>query len=527
MLQMRLFIQFSSTVMSDKLVSNPEQILRAELSEKRQLLAKLREELEYSRESWNVVKQKTADSEREWHALRAEFASRRKLFKSAYHLSHPKSSSEAEEASEDDEEGSESGFSSTDNMDLETDKSPVAASEAVEAAKVAAEDDPMTQSTITIKNEDENEASSSLEAFEAVEAVEADLEANQPLTSILIPPLDFIAQVPPSLFPPLLPKDDLYDVTEDEKAAASEAATTQDGKYCDLYQNLIASSARSAALANRLAEMHRTNGSEAVEAETASEDDYEPQTEEDSIIQGATSPEIISEIASEVEDPIYLEEASAASEDSEDEELEDLGLSPEAIEQALANSRLDDSETEDEDETSVSLQEESEDSEAASELAIFQATPGLSIPAPPPLPMPPFSLIPPPATVTVRPTYNYANLDSEDDSSEDEAGAEAAAEEASENATSVTRFLIKHLPKQLSTLRQDKIELEEKIRDLETLISNQNVAMNEMERRIGKAQLFYSVLFLVRRPYSSHINPRKKNHILSYLYYEFKYGSFI
>ena len=487
---------FQPLLMSDKLVSNPEQILRAELSEKRQLLAKLREELEYSRESWNVVKQKTADSEREWHALRAEFASRRKLFKSAYHLSHPKSSSEAEEASEDDEEGSESGFSSTDNMDLETDKSPVAAaSEAVEAAKVAAEDDPMTQSTITIKNEDENEASSSLEAFEAVEAVEADLEANQPLTSILIPPLDFIAQVPPSLFPPLLPKDDLYDVTEDEKAAASEAATTQDGKYCDLYQNLIASSARSAALANRLAEMHRTNGSEAVEAETASEDDYEPQTEEDSIIQGATSPEIISEIASEVEDPIYLEEASAASEDSEDEELEDLGLSPEAIEQALANSRLDDSETEDEDETSVSLQEESEDSEAASELAIFQATPGLSIPAPPPLPMPPFSLIPPPATVTVRPTYNYANLDSEDDSSEDEAGAEAAAEEASENATSVTRFLIKHLPKQLSTLRQDKIELEEKIRDLETLISNQNVAMNEMERRIGKVQLFYSVLF--------------------------------
>ena len=303
---------FQPLLMSDKLVSNPEQILRAELSEKRQLLAKLREELEYSRESWNVVKQKTADSEREWHALRAEFASRRKLFKSAYHLSHPKSSSEAEEASEDDEEGSESGFSSTDNMDLETDKSPVAVSDAVEAAKVAAEDDPMTQSTITIKNEDENEASSSLEAFEAVEAVEADLEANQPLTSILIPPLDFIAQVPPSLFPPLLPKDDLYDVTEDEKAAASEAATTQDGKYCDLYQNLIASSARSAALANRLAEMHRTNGSEAVEAETASEDDYEPQTEEDSIIQGATSPEIISEIASEVEDPIYLEEASNA-----------------------------------------------------------------------------------------------------------------------------------------------------------------------------------------------------------------------
>ena len=464
--------------------SEPEQILRAELSEKRQLLAKLREELEYSRESWNVVKQKTADSEREWHALRAEFASRRKLFKSAYHLSHPKSSTASE--ADDDEEGSESGFSSTDNTDLETDKSPVA-SEAAEAVEAASEDDPMTQSTITIKNEEENE-NEAVEAGTASEAVEA---AN--LTSILIPPLDFIAQVPPSLFPPLLPKDDYYSIEAEAAASEAEGRSIQDGKYCDLYQNLIASSARSAALANRLAEMHRTNGSEAVEAaESASEDDYEPQTEEDSIIQGATSPEIISEIG-EVEDPIYLEEASEASEaESEDEELEDLGLSPEAIEQALEG-RLDDSETEDEDEeASVSLQEESEDSEAASELAIFQATPGLSIPEAPPLPMPPFSLIPPPATVTVRPTYNYANLDSEDDSSEDEAAeaTEAAAEEASENATSVTRFLIKHLPKQLSTLRQDKIELEEKIRDLETLISNQNVAMNEMERRIGNAQLF-------------------------------------
>ena len=78
-----------------------EQILRAELSEKRQLLAKLREELEYSRESWNVVKKKTADSEREWHALRAEFAARRKLFKSAYHLCNRGSEAGEDESSSD------------------------------------------------------------------------------------------------------------------------------------------------------------------------------------------------------------------------------------------------------------------------------------------------------------------------------------------------------------------------------------------------------------------------------------------
>ena len=48
----------------------------------------------------------------------------------------------------------------------------------------------------------------------------------------------------------------------------------------------------------------------------------------------------------------------------------------------------------------------------------FQATPNLAIPAPPPQPT--FSLLPPPARVTVRPTYNnYANVDS-GDSSDDE-----------------------------------------------------------------------------------------------------------
>ena len=97
---------------------------------------------------------------------------------------------------------------------------------------------------------------------------------------------------------------------------------------------------------------------------------------------------------------------------------------------------------------------------------------GLAIPVPPPQPT--FSLVPPPARVIVRPTYSYANIDSADSSEDedDEAEAETAAaarEEASENATAVTRFLIKHLPKQLAKLRLDKTELEEKISDLQTL----------------------------------------------------------
>ena len=131
---------------------------------------------------------------------------------------------------------------------------------------------------------------------------------------------------------------------------------------------------------------------------------------------------------------------------------------------------------------------EESDPEAASELAKFQDI-SLEIPEPPPQPT--FSLVPPPATVTVRPTYNYANMDSSGDSSDDE---DSRRDSDSENATAVTRFLIKHLPKQLAKLRHDKSELEDKIRDLETLISNQNVAMSEMERRIDVSTI-YTVKF--------------------------------
>ena len=102
---------------------------------------------------------------------------------------------------------------------------------------------------------------------------------------------------------------------------------------------------------------------------------------------------------------------------------------------------------------------------------------------PPAPPLPTFSLIPPPATVTVRPTFNYANIDSLDDTSDDDSENEDPVG-ASENSTAVTRFLIKHLPKQLSKLRNDKAELEEKIRDLEATISNQSQAMLEMGRRV-------------------------------------------
>ena len=85
------------------------------------------------------MKKKTADSEREWHALRAEFAARRKLFKSAYHLCSTGGLSEAEaeassteasssEASSEGGISSESGFATDNQTEAEEE------AESVEAA---------------------------------------------------------------------------------------------------------------------------------------------------------------------------------------------------------------------------------------------------------------------------------------------------------------------------------------------------------------------------------------------------------
>merc|ERR1719242_790223 len=148
-----------------------------------------------------------------------------------------------------------------------------------------------------------------------------------------------------------------------------------------------------------------------------------------------------------------------------DLELEDLGLTNEAIETALASSRFaDDSPTsslsssrrtsiassppldsDEEEDTNSGLADfvtgpiTSLRSPQVSDNVTSNALSGFSIPPAPPLPT--FSLVPPPATVSVRPTFNYANIDSLDDTSDDESEGEDPAG-ASENSTAVTRFLI-------------------------------------------------------------------------------------
>ena len=75
--------------------------------------------------------------------------------------------------------------------------------------------------------------------------------------------------------------------------------------------------------------------------------------------------------------------------------------------------------------------------------------------------------------MTVRPNFNqHIGDDSDDDDDNDDtATSEQAPQQSSDSSTAVTRFLIKHLPKQLTQLRNEKHELEDKILDFEQIVS--------------------------------------------------------
>merc|ERR1719154_758342 len=74
--------------------------------------------------------------------------------------------------------------------------------------------------------------------------------------------------------------------------------------------------------------------------------------------------------------------------------------------------------------------------------------------------------------------------ESEDEQTDEAEENDMIPEQSTDNSTEVTRFLIKHLPKQLTQLRNEKHELEDKIHDFEQIVSEQRMQMSEHERRI-------------------------------------------
>ena len=522
----------STLKLQHKELHTNEEVLRAELTEKRQLLAKLREELEISRESWNIVKKKTADSEREWRALRDEFAARRRMF--------PSSSSESGYSDRDCQLDDDENNESNDTGAVKDESSVILAASLESIAEETSKENEnplievMEEKNLDFEkekpknsegscSEKKDTATSSIEDKDTDRVSDPD-ETEEECIPLFIPSMNYMAQVPPDMLPPLFPSE-----IGQENGANGSINPIMVESYQELYQKLIASTARSAAIANRLAEVHRSikisnnNKASNTVADAEEEDSswIEPRTDDESIIEHDDESELISELEAPIEnvnetDPNDGFDSNMPVDDDRDDdsdlELEDLGLSQEAIETALASSRFaDDSNSS----TTTSLSssrrtsiasspplDSDEEDETYNGLSSFATGPVTPLRAsqvaeiapsnslstftiPPAPPLPTFSLVPPPATVTVRPTfnYNYANLDSLDDTSEDESQDEDPAG-TSENSTAVTRFLIKHLPKQLSKLRNDKAELEEKIRDLEATISNQSQAMLEMGRRV-------------------------------------------
>ena len=105
----------------------------------------------------------------------------------------------------------------------------------------------MSESTLTIKAPEET--------AEDILSEDDSQNENELTIPIFIPSMDYVAGVPSELLPPFFPSED--PILRLGLDGANRGSETVDENYEELYSKLIASTARSAALANRLAEIHR------------------------------------------------------------------------------------------------------------------------------------------------------------------------------------------------------------------------------------------------------------------------------
>ena len=493
-----------------KKLHSAEQILRAELAEKRVLLNKLRQELEESRNSWNIVKQKTADSERQWLALKADFAERKRLL-----FSSPVQSSESgfsevdtEETSTQNEEDSEALFANgsvpairmpidVDKLDLrplvpiitpevgtstnqqvadddedDDEEIPDPFSDEEDAFDPHGIDNPMISSTTTITPDQPRNDNDDSDANDTQHPA-------VPLP-LFIPSLSYMAHVPTTLLPPLFDPEGYVKAAfesapprmPDRERLDDNVLEEVDDNVRDLITRLRSSTARGAFLASRLSDIHRriATGDSLTEHnqwfDEASEDEEEEEEEDQD---------------TDLDEP----------RDMADEEIADPVVEPEeekVVEPAESRAS-----------TSLSSTTLSDMSSSGG----VALTGGDGIPTPPP--MPTFSLMPPSAGITVRPTFQQSDDDDDDDvvgdDDEDAGSSDGEGEhrrrrrggrprrrdsQSPESSTAMTRFLIKHLPQQLARLRNEKAEQEDKIRELESLVSQQRYSLAEQERRADK-----------------------------------------
>ena len=515
-----------------KKMHSAEQILRAELAEKRQLLKNIRKELEETRASWNIVKQKNAESEIQWLKLKADCEERRRILMSS----------------------SESGFSElgmtdkTDDTDVESEgntspevleqirektESPVMReaeeeSESEEIPDPFSDEEneieeipqhfvlPVVTTAVSDDTEDEEEEEDMVEPEEEKPGTDASF------TPIFVPSMSYLAQVPSEMQPELLsPNEKELRALEEAEARPSrdrvDEKVFEEAEVDDNVRNLIirlsSSTARGAFLANRLADIHRriatgtslTDHNDWFDTDTATEEEetetdlmprHETETEEEDELT-VPSPEIQSEFE-EVE-----EELPALAHDGDGEEEEEYGTpGTSEDEDDLSRPGSVDSLVLAIDEAINILDPVNSQPQLASFLSVSSTSPPVT---------------------EMRPAFLTDQEEEEEDEDDsdllsavvggEDAGAGVqqssgvsapSAAPAPDSSTAVTRYLIKHLPKQLTALRNQKHELEDKIHDLEQVVSEQRTQMAEYERRAevekSRAKKLEDSLHQVRLP---------------------------
>eukprot|EP00092_Neocalanus_flemingeri_P014300 GFUD01015421.1.p1 GENE.GFUD01015421.1~~GFUD01015421.1.p1 ORF type:complete len:561 (-),score=186.37 GFUD01015421.1:60-1574(-) len=288
----------------------------------------------------------------------------------------------------------------------------------------------------------------------------------QGFTSIFVPSMSFLAQVPASMQPDLLASDKEFGKLDSEHACRDkvdeDVLEEVDDSVRDLINRLSSSTARGAFLANRLSDIHRriATGTSLTDHNDWF-DEEEEQTETDV----------------EPRDTDYDDELTVPSPELEsiDDVAENNQLNPldlPATSTPFGESDFEDSRPPSTDSMVLAIDEA---------INILDPVSLGQIPLAPPQPT--YSLMPPSIGITVRPNFNQTN-DEESDTDDDRAQNEQVPMLSTESSTAVTRFLIKTLPKQLTQLRNEKHKLEDKIHDFEQIISEQRMQMSEHERRV-------------------------------------------
>ena len=505
-----------------KKMHSAEQILRAELAEKRQLLKNIRKELEETRASWNLVKQKNAESEIQvinrshfsvipehikfnisllcqWLKLKADCEERRRILMSSSESGFSElggTDNDNADKIEDTDSDENNGNASPE----ERQESPEPIEEDSESEEIPdpfSDDEsdmeelpqhfvlPVVSATVNEDLEEEEE-----DEDDQVEPEPEKLAPDVGFTPIFVPSMSYLAQVPPEMQPELIgasekeirameqtrPARDRLD--EDVFEGETEVV---DDNVRDLIIRLSSSTARGAFLANRLADIHRRiatgtsltdhndwfDNEETVEEET--ETDIFPREEEEEDELTVPSPEIISDI-----DDI----APIAHDDDMEQDEEDEESRPASVDSLVLAI----------DEAINILDPVNSHPQLTSFLSVSSAS------SPPVTDMRP-------AFPMAAPAPDHETEDEEEDNEDDLLQAvdipadiaqassqvnqplQAAGSAVSDSSTAVTRYLIKHLPKQLTQLRNQKHELEDKITDLEQVVSEQRTQMAEYERR--------------------------------------------